>query len=165
MEGGMEGGKEGGKVAPWCRCTAALPRHAAFTFPTPSCLSSDAFDFAAFIHQCTRAALTPHLSPLTLATRALLCILHSPTAMAASSLASSPSASLLCDTPPVFKVRKTDQEQAPAFRKGRESEIASDRVKKRRRGHLEGGIGRKKRGILLIYAIAVPIFSLWLPVS
>lgn len=66
------------------------------------------------------------------------------------------SSSLLCDTPPVFKERKTDQERPLVFRKRRECDIASDRGEKRGWGHLEGGIRREKRCVLLIYAIAVP---------
>lgn len=99
--------REGGMVAPWRRCTAALARHAGFTFPTPSCLSSDAFDFAAFIHQCTRAMLTPHLSLPTLATEGPA--LHS--AYPHLLLPSLPLLSLFCVTPcPSLKERKIDQE-------------------------------------------------------
>lgn len=138
-------------VAPWRRCTAALPRHAAFTFPTPSCLSSDAFDFAAFIHQCTRAMLTPHLSLPTLATEALLCIVRTP---AASLLASSPP--LFCVTLCPSLKRERWIRSGSRVWKGRESEIASDRGERRGRGHLEGGTRREKRRFSLIYAIAVP---------
>lgn len=66
------------------------------------------------------------------------------------------SSSLLCDTPPVFKERKTDQERPLVFRKRRECDIASDRGERRGWGHLEGGIRREKRCVLLIYVIAVP---------
>lgn len=127
---------EGGMVAPWRRCTAALARHAGFTFPTPSCLSSDAFDFAAFIHQCTRAMLTPHLSLPTLATEGPA--LHS--AYPHLLLPSLPLLSLFCVTPcPSLKERKIDQEWKPGL--GGEGE----RDCKWQRGEGEGeGIWKKE---------------------